>query len=379
MKHRQRRKVLRMLMAAVECCFQDAFPFEQGKRILRRITGTTRWLAMDADLAAMQVVLESLAVRKQMCGSNLTSLAPFYFFSFCQAAQSTAGRVQSWTQNYKKGFRCRISTSHATLLCSQSFVRWSPFQAKVSRFASYFWENLQCVLEAPIFSVQSKRSWSFGHTSARQNHCHFQAYCIRNVRRSISENTIPHKNTSIVTTHRTNISKCQKQFFWSAENVSARCVVANLCNYSYKDWLLYLRQSWMRSRRNICPLSPEKSLQLCVKSMRSWAGLVYWAHWTVLTGLGPNAPSLCRVNSKRAPRSGRQLCMKLHVTPILQFGTAISRYLAHQMTSTCLMYHRCLAILQWATQCPALLWVVWRIINRTHFKTFLSIEDFYPN
>jgi hypothetical protein len=35
--------------------------------------------------------------------------------------------------------------------------------------------------------------------------------------------------------------------------------------------------------------------------------------------------------------------------------------------------------LQWATQCPALLWVVWRIINRTHFKTFLSIEDFYPN
>jgi hypothetical protein len=110
-------------MAAVECCFQDAFPFEQGKSILRRITGTTRWLAMDADLDAMQVKLESLAVRKQMCGSNLTSLAPFYFFSFCQAAQSTAGRVQSWTQNYKKGFRCRISTSHATLLCSQSFVR----------------------------------------------------------------------------------------------------------------------------------------------------------------------------------------------------------------------------------------------------------------
>ena len=138
LKQHQRRKVLRVLREAVECIFHDAFSFEQGKSILRRITGTTRWLAMDADLAAMQVVLESLAVRKQMCGSNLTSLAPFYFFSFCQAAQSTAGRVQSWTQNYKKGFRCRISTSHATLLCSQSFVRRSPFQAKVSRFASYF-------------------------------------------------------------------------------------------------------------------------------------------------------------------------------------------------------------------------------------------------
>jgi hypothetical protein len=30
----------------------------------------------------------------------------------------------------------------------------------------------------------------------------------------------------VTTTHRTNISRCQKQFFWSAENVSAMCVIA---------------------------------------------------------------------------------------------------------------------------------------------------------